>query len=112
MAIGCTLFSRSNHSSLVVASIGPNRLVSLLETLPSVRVMVLAPVWPAAPWFRRLRLLACETTLLPLTPDFFMAGRTGTSLGPPRWRVMAARIDRRCISPLPASLSIYPSAWP
>jgi hypothetical protein len=88
------------------------RLVGFLETLPVVRATVLAPVWPAAPWFRRLLGLGCQTMEFPPSADFFLAGRTGTCLGPPRWRVMAVRIDRRCVSPRPASPTVFPFVPP
>ena len=41
------------------------RLVSLLESLPEVQATVLAPVWLAAPWFRRLLRLGSQIMHLP-----------------------------------------------
>ena len=74
-----------------------DRLAQLLHETPSAGATVVAPHWPAQPWFQQLQEMACDTLLFPAAPDLFCPGRLGSSvfIGPPRWSVICFRIAAR-----------------
>ena len=73
------------------------RLTRYLAANPAIRCTVLAPYWPSANWFPRLRTLATDYVVFPPSPDTFLPGRLGgtTPMGAPRWSIAAFRVAPR-----------------
>lgn len=70
-----------------------NRLAQLLrETGASATVV--APHWPAQPWFQQLTALSAETVTLPPSPSLFSPGRLGGSghVGSATWAITCFRV--------------------
>jgi hypothetical protein len=73
-----------------------DRLAQLLDETGATATVV-APCWPAQPWYQRLQALAAETRHLPADTGLFCPGqlRSSASTAPPRWSVVCFRIVGR-----------------
>lgn len=58
------------------------------------RAVVVAPLWPAQPWFQRLQALCAEIRYIPASENLFSPGRllSSASIAPPKWSVACFRI--------------------
>lgn len=67
------------------------RLVAFLAQRPRVEAVVLAPDWPSAVWFPRLRRLATAEIRIEREEDMFLPGDPSlpARLPPPRWNLRA-----------------------
>ena len=76
-----------------------NRLAQLLRETGAAAT-VLAPYWPAQPWFQALSELARATLFVPPAPALFCPGRLGRSASAAQltWSVIAFRIEASCPS--------------
>ena len=70
------------------------RLIQLLASQPAVAATVVAPYWPAQPWFPELIAIAAEVVTLEPCHDMFLPGIMGSTpaLGPPKWPILVCRI--------------------
>ena len=73
-----------------------DRLAHLLRS-SGAPATVVAPHWPAQPWFQALNSMACDVLHLPPADDLFSPGRLGSfeSMGPASWWVTCFRIPAR-----------------
>ena len=68
------------------------RLVHLLQKTGA-SATVIAPDWPAQPWYQQLSELAIATLPLPARAGLFRPGRLGgKGVGPARWSAVAFRV--------------------
>jgi hypothetical protein len=75
------------------------RLVAFLARRPAVEAVVLAPDWPSAVWYPRLRSLAAEEILLERQPAMFIPGDPSlpADLPPPKWNLRAFHLRPRTL---------------
>ena len=73
-----------------------DRLAQLLDETGA-QATVVAPCWPAQPWYQRLQSLASEVRHLPASTGLFCPGqqRSSASTAPPAWSVVCFRIVGR-----------------
>ena len=73
------------------------RLVSFLASRPALDAIVLAPDWPSALWFPRLRAMAVAEIFIPRRANLFLPGDPSllASLPPPRWNLRAFHMAPR-----------------
>ena len=74
-------------------------LTAFLEARPHVEVVVLAPDWPSALWFPRLRAIASAELHIPCRPAMFRPGNPARPavLPPPRWNLRAFHVTPRIL---------------
>lgn len=72
------------------------RVAALLRNSGAAATVV-APDWPAQPWYHELAGMASDVVRLPARPDLFRPGRLGSeqAVGAPRWDAVAFRIPLR-----------------